>query len=245
VTLHRADGPVRFRRGPRDIPATVDAIVDSRRATTLGNGEARVGMVEHLLAALALRGFWTGVVVEASADELPILDGSALAWYALIEGLGAPPPPPAPLRPRRTLEVRHAGACATLEPGDTHLCYSIAFDHPGIGRQRWCGGPERYRELLDARTFGLLSDVEALRAEGLASGANLENAIVFGEEGPLAPLRTEDEPVRHKALDDLGELFLLGRPLHARIAFQRGSHALHAAVMRELMRPTTDTGPTR
>jgi len=245
VTLHREDGPVRFLRRGHSIPATLDALVDSRRATTLGADGERVGVVEHLLAALAMRGFWSGLVIEASAAELPILDGSARVWYDLLGELPAPPPPPSPLRAERTVTVASGDARGELVPGAARLCCGIAFAHPAIGEQHWCGDPAHYSELIDARTFGLLSDVEALRAGGFASGANLENAIVFGEEGPLVPLRAENEPVRHKALDALGDLFLLGRPFEARLTFWRGSHALHAALMRELLHPTTSAGPAR
>lgn len=243
VTLHRVEGPVRFRRSGRVIHASVDAIVDSRRATTLGAGGARVGMVEHLLAALAARGAWSGVLIEVSSDELPILDGSARAWYDAIGELPAPPAPPAPLRPAAALRVDAGEAHAQLEPGEARLCCGIRYDHPAIGEQRWCGGPVAYPELVDARTFGLLSEERALRARGLASGANLENVIVYDEEGPLVPLRAENEPVRHKALDALGDLFLLGRPLEARVTFWRGSHAMHAALLRELLRATSEAAP--
>ncbi|HKI57228.1 MAG TPA: UDP-3-O-acyl-N-acetylglucosamine deacetylase [Trueperaceae bacterium] len=235
VTLHRVDGPVRFRRNGTDIPATLDAVVDSRRATTLGVGRERIAVVEHLLAALAMRGFWSGVLVEASAPELPILDGSARDWYALAGELADRPPPPPPLRPDASLTLHIDDARAELRPGPAELCYGIAFDHPAIGEQHWCGGPDRYPELVEARTFGFLSELESLISQGLASGANLGNAIVFGEEGPLVPLRAEDEPVRHKALDALGDLFLLARPLDARVAFWRGSHRVHVAFMRELV----------
>lgn len=245
VTLHRTDGPVRFLRGGHEIPARLEALVDSRRATTLGSGGARVTMVEHLLAALAARGFWSGVLVEVSAEELPILDGSARDWYELLAELGVPPPAPAALRPAEGMVFETAGARAELRPGPASLCYEIAFDNPGIGEQRWCGGPERYPELMDARTFGLLSEATSLRAAGLASGATLENVIVFGEEGPLVPLRAENEPVRHKALDALGDLFLLTRPLEASVTFQRGSHAVHAGFMREFLRSRAEAGPQR
>lgn len=240
VTLHRIDGPVRFRRSGRDIPAAVDAIVDSRRATTLGADGARVGMVEHLLAALAARSLWSGVLIEASSDELPILDGSARAWYDAVADLPEPPAPPEALRPARSLRLTAGEAWAELDPGGAQLCCGIHYDHPAIGEQRWCGGPARYPELVDARTFGLRSEEQALRARGLASGANLENVIVYDEEGPLVPLRAENEPVRHKALDALGDLFLFGRPLEARVSFWRGSHALHAALLRELLQATPE-----
>jgi len=234
VSLHREEGPVRFLRRGTVIPARLDAVVDSRRATTLGADGERVAMVEHLLAALALRGYWSGVTIEVSGIELPILDGSARDWYALAGELPEPPPAPAPLRPERALELHLGEARAELRPGPAELCYGISFDHPAIREQRWCGGPERYAEVVDARTFGFLAELESLTSQGFASGANLGNAIVFGEEGPLVPLRAEDEPVRHKALDALGDLFLLARPLAAHVAFWRGSHALHVALMRAL-----------
>jgi len=245
VALHRVDGPVRFRRGRHDVPAVLSAVIDTRRATTLGSSGERVAVVEHLLAALALRGFWSGVLVEASAEELPILDGSARVWYDLVGELPEPPPSPRPLEPAAPLTLASGPARADLRLGSTGLCYGIRFDHPAIGEQHWCGGPEDYPELIDARTFGLLSEGADLRARGLASGANLENVIVFDEEGPLVPLRAENEPVRHKALDALGDLFLLGRPLAARVTFWRGSHTLHVALMRELMLPTPSAGPRR
>jgi UDP-3-O-[3-hydroxymyristoyl] N-acetylglucosamine deacetylase len=244
VTLHRVDGPVRFRRNGQDIPATVDAVVDTHRATTLGGAGERVSVVEHLLAALAVHGYWAGVLAEATAPELPILDGSAREWFALAGELPAPPPVPAPLRPSAGLTVRRDAASARLVPGARELCCAIAFDHPAIGVQRWCGGPERFPELIEARTFGLLSEAESLAAQGLAAGASLENAIVFSEKGPLVPLRAPDEPVRHKALDAIGDLFLLGRPLDARVSFWRGSHKLHLAFMRELLESCTEVGST-
>src|SRR5690606_38526216 len=97
VRLERTDGPVRFRRGRALIPARVGAVVGTEGCPVLGAAAARVAMVEHLLAALRVRGFWSGVLIEASSDELPILDGSAAPWLALLDELGPPPPPPEPL----------------------------------------------------------------------------------------------------------------------------------------------------
>ena len=217
--------------------------MDTRRSTSLGAGAVVVRQVEHLLAALHIRGHWSGVVVTVSAGELPILDGSAAPWLEALDELGEPAPPPAPLRPTRPLRVSAHGGVARLEPGPRELRYEIDFAHPAIGRQRWRGSPHDFGELASARTFGLLAELDALRAQGLAAGASLENAIVFGDEGPLRPLRAPDEPVRHKALDALGDLFLLGRPLDARVSFTRGSHALHVALMRELARRPHPEGP--
>ncbi|HZW28996.1 MAG TPA: UDP-3-O-acyl-N-acetylglucosamine deacetylase, partial [Trueperaceae bacterium] len=119
--------------------------------------------------------------------------------------------------------------------GEERLDVSIDFAHHAIGRQRWVGGPDDYHQLAAARTFGLLREAEALRARGLVRGASLEHAIVFADDGPLRPLRFPDEPVRHKALDAIGDLALLGRPLRAHVTLQRGSHSLHHALMSRLL----------
>lgn len=235
VRLVREDGPLRFRRGRATIPARVENVADTRRATTLAAEGARVSLVEHLLAALHIAGFWQGVLIEVEADELPILDGSSAPWLEAARELGAPPPPPAALALASALEHRAGDTLLRLTPGERELCVTVAYDHPAIGHQRWSGGPERYAELADARTFGFLREAEALRRAGLAKRADLENAIVFADEGPLAPLRHADEPVRHKALDALGDLALLGRPLAGRLEVMRGSHASHVAFLREVL----------
>ncbi len=238
VTLHRDEGPLRFRRGRAEVAATVGNVAATDRAVTLAGDGARVALVEHLLAALRLRGFFAGVIVEASADELPILDGSAAPWLEAVDSLGAPPPPPPALAPAESVEVSLGRSYARAEPGEERLDVSIEFAHPAIGAQRWSGGPEDYADLAAARTFGLLGEAEALRARGLVRGASLEHAIVFADDGPLRPLRFPDEPVRHKALDAIGDLALLGRPLRAHVTLQRGSHRLHHALMSLLLRAT-------
>src|SRR5690606_23973958 len=123
-----------------------------------------------------------------------------------------------------------------LLPGPTQLDCQIDFAHPAIGQQRVVLEPERWHELLDARTFGMLADWEALKSRGLALGASEEHAIVFDDVGPVRPLRHPDEPVRHKALEAVGDLALLARPFTARVVISRGSHALHHEAVRHLMR---------
>ncbi len=236
VSLHREEGPIRFRRGDRTVEAHVSNVTGAARATSLGEGGAQVHLVEHLLAALAIRGFYGGVLVEVDNDELPILDGSAAPWLPAIDELGPPPPPPPPLTLTQPLEVRAGAASMRLEPGSAWLDCSIDFAHPAIGAQRVELAADRWHELLDARTFGMLADWEELKSRGLALGASEEHAIVFGDVGPLRPLRHPDEPVRHKALDAVGDLALLARPLAARIVVTRGSHALHHEAVRQLMR---------
>jgi UDP-3-O-[3-hydroxymyristoyl] N-acetylglucosamine deacetylase len=233
--LHRDDGPLRFRRGRAEVVARVTNVAATDRAVTLAADGARVSLVEHLLAALRLRGFYTGVVVETSAEELPILDGSAAPWLEAVAALGEPPEAPPPLVPAAPVEVALGASLARVEPGDERLDVSIEFAHPAIGAQRWSGGPKDYAELASARTFGFLGEAESLRARGLVRGASLEHAIVFADDGPLRPLRFPDEPVRHKALDAIGDLALLGRPLQAHVTLQRGSHRLHHALMSLLL----------
>lgn len=234
VTLHRSDGPIRFRRGVVEIPALVENVASADRSVVLARDGARAGTVEHLLAALQLAGFWSGVVVEVDAEELPILDGSGLPWHEEIASLGQPPAPPSPLRPHEPRSVTVSGATARVVPRGDSIDVSVNYPHPAIGSQRWRGNRSEWRGLLDARTFGFLSEAEGLLSAGMARGAGHENAIVFGESRPLRPLRHDDEPVRHKALDLVGDLTLLGRPLEATIQTWRGSHRLHVNLMRDL-----------
>ncbi len=234
VRLTRRDGGIAFRRGAVEIPATCAYVGSTDRTTVLVKDGAAVGLVEHLLAALRVAGYYGGVLIESDRDELPILDGSAQPWFELLAELGEPPGPPPPLVVRRRLEVRRGASRAAVEPGPEELDCAIDFAHPAIGAQRWRGGPEAYGELLPARTFGLLAEAEYLKSRGLALGADTDRAIVFADEGPLRPLRFPNEPVRHKALDALGDLALLGRPLAARVTIERGSHTLHHQLMSAL-----------
>lgn len=236
VHLHREAGAVRFRRGKTEIPARLGSVTDTRRSTTLERHGYRVTTVEHLLAALHVRGWWEGLVIEVSADEVPILDGSAAPWLELLDTLGPPPPAPQGFVVTDTFSLQDGDTRLSVAPGDPELCAEIMFPHPAIGRQRWCGGPADFEALLYARTFGFLSELERLRAGGLATAASLENAVVYGDEGPMTELRAPDEPVRHKALDALGDFYLLGRPLRGRLEVVRGSHSAHVRFARLLLR---------
>lgn len=236
VSLHRSEGPVRFLRNGVTIRATVDRVASADRCTILASGGEQVAMVEHLLAALHVTGWWRGVTIECTAAELPILDGSAEPWLEAIDALGAPPSPPSPIVIEDTVELVQGPQTIRATPGAPSIACDIDFEHPAIGRQRWLGAPPDYPELLPARTFGFLAEAEALRKAGLARGAGADNAVVFADDGPLLPLRSPDEPVRHKALDLLGDLFLLERPVSGRVAVTRGSHALHIAFAARLGR---------
>jgi UDP-3-O-[3-hydroxymyristoyl] N-acetylglucosamine deacetylase len=248
VHLHRTEGGVRFLRNGVEIPALLKSVIATPRSTILGKDNEKVIMVEHLLAALHTFGWWKGVLIEVSGDELPMLDGSAVGWVEEVRGLGAPPSVhsgwkvlegfrfqvPAVSENPETRNPKPETYLA-VDPGKTHLTVSIDFPHPAIGNQVWEGTPETYSELLSARTFGFLKDYEMLRKQGLASHASLENAIVFDENGPLSPLRFPNEPVRHKALDVLGDFFLLGKPLLGKLEVARGSHSAHVTFMKQLL----------
>ncbi len=164
---------------------------------------------------------------------------------ALREGAASPlpsQPTHAPLRRAeaftldRVIRVETRGGWAEASAADRlSLDVSVNFPHPAIGAQRWAGGAGDFAaELAGARTFGFLADAEALRAAGLARGASHENALVFDAEGPMTALRWPDEPVRHKALDLLGDLALLGAPLRAHVRVHHGGHALHHALVRAI-----------
>lgn len=230
VTLHRRPGPVRFLRGGRELTPEPAAVVATRGCTVLGDDGVRVAMVEHLLGALHVRDVWSGLLVETDGDELPILDGSAAPWDEALASF-APFPAPPPAAPFRG-EARDAGgASARLLAGPRSLTCRIAYDHPALPESRWSGEPPRWPEVLDARTFGFSREAGALRAAGLALGATERNAIVFDEEGARTPLRGPDEPARHKALDALGDLYLLGRPFDAHLEIDRAGHGLHHMLM--------------
>ena len=246
VWLHRAEGPMRFRTGGCELIARPEAVVATRRCTVLGGPGTELAMVEHLLAALRVAGFWSGVVVEVEGPELPVLDGSAGPWREPVAALGAPPEAPAPLTFAAPAGFAHGATRFQLTPGAERLGVEVDYPHPAIGRQSWRGGPESFDALLDARTFATLEEYRALRAAGGLRGAEEGRGIVFGDEGPSAPLRWPDEPARHKALDAIGDLALLGRPLLGSLTIERGSHAAHVAFMLQLLAHHTppNSGPS-
>jgi UDP-3-O-[3-hydroxymyristoyl] N-acetylglucosamine deacetylase len=250
VRLHQTEGGVRFLRNGVQIPAGLESVIATPRCTILGKDSEKIALVEHLLAALHVSGWWEGVLIEVSGEEIPILDGSAQPWVEEVRSLGRPPVQRSAFRVNQKFgkgeeeegEKRRFFPSSSLlppflsvEPEETtKLSVSVSYDHPAIGSQTWEGTPETYPELLSARTFGFLKDYETLRKQGLASHVSLENAIVFDENGTLSPLRFHNEPVRHKALDVLGDFFLLGKPLLGKLSVARGSHAAHVTFMRQL-----------
>ncbi len=224
------------------IPARAANVVGTTLATSLGREGAEVSTVEHLLAALHGLGI-DNAVAEVDGPEVPIMDGSAAPFVRLLDAAGRVVLD----APRRTLvvdrpvRVREGGREIAVEPADRlEIAYEIAFDHPAIPPQSLtlAVDPARFvAELAPARTFGFLAEVEALKARGLARGGSLENAVVVGPDRVLNPegLRFPDEFVRHKALDLVGDLALLGLPLRGRVSVSRGGHQLHTRLVRALL----------
>lgn len=236
VTLHPTDRPgfhIRFPEGGEPIRLAPDQVRDSQLCTTLDFGQRRVATVEHLLAALAGCGL-THVEIELGGDEVPLLDGSALGWVEAIAEVGwtaAPSPrPPAPVL--TTAVIKHRGSSViTATPADRfELVGVIDFPQAAIGRQQFSIvlTPQTFvEEIAPARTFGFRDQVEQLRSAGLIQGGGLDNALVCdGDHWVNPPLRFADEPVRHKLLDLIGDLALVGFP-QAQVLVYRGSHGLH------------------
>jgi UDP-3-O-[3-hydroxymyristoyl] N-acetylglucosamine deacetylase len=224
-----------------EIPATLAHLSRQDHATTLSHGGVSVDTVEHLLSALYGLGV-DDVRVEVDGPEIPILDGSAAPFVILIHEAGLRPhnAPREYLKVLKPVEVMRGGKWARLVPAEHfEVSYVIGFDHPLLRHQAATLRitPRSFTEAVaPARTFGFLHEVETLRRHGLALGGSLENAIVIGESGVLnSTLRFEDEFVRHKILDAVGDLALLGHALVGRLEASKAGHALHAAVAQKLL----------
>ena len=236
----RADLP-----GQPEIPAHYSKVVDTTRATTLGEGRATLSTVEHLLAALRSAGV-DNARIAVTGPEVPIMDGSAAPFAKLLAatGLSTLPWPRAFLRVQRPVELREGDQWMRVLPGEPRITYSIDFSHPLIRRQRYTVPlfSEAFeQEIAPARTFGFLQEVEYLQAHGLALGGSLDNAVVLDDSGVLNPggFRFPEECVRHKILDAMGDLALLGMPLFGRLEVSRGSHDFHLHFLQYLMSQET------
>ncbi|MEO8191804.1 MAG: UDP-3-O-acyl-N-acetylglucosamine deacetylase [Acidobacteriota bacterium] len=210
-------------------------------ATTLSHGGVSIGTVEHVLSAAAGEGL-DNCRIEVDGPEIPILDGSALPFVRLFHAAGFERQGDRvqPIALDREVEVSRGDRCVRYVPGGSGLTisYEIDFPHPVVGRQELTVAirPEEYSaRIAPARTFGFAREVEALRARGLARGGNLHNAVVLDETGVASgPLRFRDEFVRHKILDLVGDLALLGAPLIGQIFARKAGHALHIEFARAL-----------
>lgn len=225
----------------RDLPLAGLEARGSARSTLLSDpaSDRSVSGVEHLLAALAGTDVWD-VILVPEGEELPVLDGSAYPFAREILEASRPGPTPEPIVLGRPVRVGSSDAFVEALPGSRLVLeVTVEFEHPHVGRQRfvWSKTPSGFiGEISKARTFGFMDEVESLRARGLAAGGGLDCALVFGPEGVLNPegARYPDEPVRHKTLDLLGDLALLGRPLLARVRALRPSHALNQELVRAI-----------
>ena len=250
-----ADTGVVFRRvdlpEPVDIVVSAAAVSDTRLASTLSNGSVKVHTVEHLMSACAGLGV-DNLYVDITAEEVPILDGSAASFVFLLQSAGIV----LQNAPRRFIqllapvEVREGqGAAekwARLEPFHGYrLSFEIDFAHPAVDatgqRVVFDMSTDSYsRDIARARTFGFTKDVEMMRANGLALGGGLDNAIVMDDYKVLNAegLRYDDEFVKHKILDAMGDLYLVGKPLLASYSARRSGHALNNRLLHELLKRT-------
>jgi UDP-3-O-[3-hydroxymyristoyl] N-acetylglucosamine deacetylase len=244
IVFRRIDLPV-----PVEIRADAERVTDTRMASTLtapleGGGEARIATVEHLMSALAGLGI-DNLYVDVTAPEIPILDGSAGSFVFLIQSVGIveQPAPKRFIRVRKAVEVRDGDKWARLEPHfGFKLRFSIDFAHPAIDAtvqevEVDFASDSYLKTIARARTFGFMQDVEMLRSNGLARGGSLGNAIVMDEYRVLNSdgLRSDDEFVKHKILDAIGDLYLVGRPLLAAYSAHKSGHALNNVLLRALM----------
>ena len=243
IVFHRVDLPEVV-----DLPARADAVGDTRMASVLQQGSVRVSTVEHLMSALAGLGV-DNLHVDLDAEEVPIMDGSAATFVYLLRsaGLLEQAAPKRFLRVLKPVEVREgegpAAKWARLEPYDGFaLSFSIDFKHPAIDSTANTAEIDFARDsyvktIARARTFGFASEVEALRSMGLARGGSLDNAIVMDEYRVLNAdgLRYDDEFVKHKILDAIGDLYLAGRPLVARYVACKSGHGLNNLLVRALL----------
>jgi UDP-3-O-[3-hydroxymyristoyl] N-acetylglucosamine deacetylase len=224
------------------IAARWDQVVDTRLCTTLGNDDGNtVSTVEHLMAAFSGCGV-DNVVVEVDGPELPIMDGSSAPFVSMIESVGLveQPAPLRIIRLHKTVTVSDGERFASLAPGDGFtLAFEISFENPAVARQTIMVGLVNgtfKRELASARTFGFLDDVEAMQAAGLARGGSLDNAVVISGDSILNVdgLRYEDEFVRHKALDAIGDLFLAGARITGRFEGVCSGHDMNNRLLRAM-----------
>ena len=232
------DAGIAFIRESIVIPALAEFVVDTSRATVLGRDGVSVSTTEHLLSALFASGV-TNAQILVDGPEIPACDGSSAQFLDAIEGCGVA----AQDRPREVLELDEpvwisAGERTIVALPSSDFCVRFVADFAQpIGAQYYAGVIEaqRYRnEIAAARTFAFLHEVEALWSRGLGRGGSLENALVFAPEGPLQPLRWQDEPVRHKVLDLIGDFALLGAWPRCEILAIKSGHELHASLTRAL-----------
>jgi UDP-3-O-[3-hydroxymyristoyl] N-acetylglucosamine deacetylase len=234
-----------FRRTDLDdfeIEASGRNVARVSYATSLMKKGVLISTTEHLLSAFIGAGI-DNAIVELDNLELPILDGSARPFVDMIQkaGIRRQRKIRTYLRIVREVELREGDKFIAVYPANTYsVSYSINFPHPQIGRQTFCvqlTNGSYVREIAPARTFGFMHEAEAMRQQGLIRGASTENAIVLSRDGVLnPPLRFVDEFVRHKVLDLIGDLALIGKQILGSVVADRAGHAMHTALVSRLLR---------
>jgi UDP-3-O-[3-hydroxymyristoyl] N-acetylglucosamine deacetylase len=233
---------------PVDFPVSASAIGDTRMASTLERQGVKISTIEHLMSALYGLGI-DNVFIDLDAVEVPIMDGSAAAFIYLLQQAGVEEQPALKkfIRLRKAVEIREGEGrqlkWARLEPfNGFKLAFEIDFGHPAIDRTGQMlevdfGAVSYVRDIARARTFGFTQDVEALRNIGLARGGNLDNAIVMDEYRILNPdgLRYDDEFVKHKVLDAIGDLYVIGHPIVGAYTAFRSGHGLNNQLIRAVL----------
>ncbi len=248
------DTGIVFRRTdlaqPVDLPARADLVGETRLCSCLVRGEAKVYTIEHLMSALSGLGV-DNAYVDLDGPEVPIMDGSAAPFALLIQQAGVEEQgaPKRFLRVKKRIEARDGDKWAALEPYEgLRLSFSIVYKHPVIEKSNTSltvdfATTSYLKEVARARTYGFMHEVEDLRNVGLALGGGLENAVVLDEHRVLNAegLRFGDEFIRHKILDAIGDLYVLGRPLLAAFSAHKSGHALNNLLLRTLLADATAT----
>ncbi len=254
LTLRPAppDTGIRFRRvdlaEPVEIPVEATSVTDTRLASTISRGKAKVHTIEHIMSACAGLGV-DNLVIDITAEEVPILDGSAASFVYLLKSAGIVEQgvPRRFIRIIKPVEVREGEGSrlkwARLDPyHGFKLSFQIEFDHPAVSASGQVvefdlGSGQYSREIARARTFGFTRDVEMMRSHGLALGGGLDNAIVLDDYKVLNAdgLRYQDEFAKHKILDAMGDLYIVGKPLLAAYSAYRSGHALNNQLLRALL----------
>ena len=243
IVFRRVDLPI-----PVDIPVSAQAVADTRLASTIANGAVKVHTVEHLMSACAGLGL-DNLYVDITAEEVPILDGSSASFVFLLQsaGIESQKAPRRFVRVLRPIEVRDGEGdslkWARLEPYHGYkLSFEIDFAHrvvdsTGQRAEFDLSSGSYVRDIARARTFGFTKDVEVMRTNGLSLGGGLDNAVVMDDYRVLNTegLRYDDEFVKHKILDAMGDLYLIGKPLLASYSAFRSGHALNNRLLRELL----------
>lgn len=227
IILHRSDLGVSFKAEPKNV-------VNTQMATVVGNEKGFVSTIEHLLSAINGYGI-DNIRICVDANEIPVMDGSAISFCMLLDEAGVADldEPKRVILVRKEVEVREGNKFVKTMPSlNPKFDYSIKFDHPVIGEQRYVfefSKSNFIKQIARARTFGFLKDLQKLQAQNLALGASLDNAVAIDDNRILNPegLRFENEFVRHKILDAIGDLSLLGAPLLGDYVAFAGSHDLN------------------